>query len=119
MASKNPVGWFEILGKDAAKTQQFYRDLFGWPIDANNPMNYGMLQGDQFPVGGGIAASMDGKPMVTIYVDVEDLQATLDKATSLGGNIVMPPMQVQEGLQVAQFSDPDGNVIGIMKGTAG
>jgi hypothetical protein len=116
MASANHVGWFEITGKDAAKSQQFYRDLFGWPVDSDNPNNYGMVQGDQFPIGGGIAGSIDGKPLVTVYVDVDDLQATLDRAKSLGGDVVMPPMAVQEGLQIAQFKDIDGNVIGIMKG---
>jgi predicted enzyme related to lactoylglutathione lyase len=116
MASKNPVGWFEIMGKDAAKTQKFYADLFGWPVDANNPMNYGMVMGDGYAVGGGLGASMDGKPLVTVYVEVEDLQATLDKAASLGGSVVMPPMDVQDGPKIAQFKDIDGNVIGIMKG---
>jgi predicted enzyme related to lactoylglutathione lyase len=115
MAKGNPVGWFEILGKDAAKTQKFYADLFGWNVDASNPMNYGMVQGDGYPIGGGLAASQDGKPMVTVYVDVDDLQAALDKAKSLGGEVVMPPMDVPGGPSIAQFKDPDGNVIGLMK----
>ena len=115
MPKGNPIGWWEITGKDAAKSQKFYADLFGWNVDANNPMNYGMVMGDGHAVGGGIAGSMDGKPLVTVYVDVDDLQATLDKATSLGGQVVMPPMQVPDGPNIAQFKDIDGNVIGIMK----
>ncbi len=58
---------------------------------------------------------MDGKPLVTVYVDVDDLQATLDKAKSLGGEVVMPPMDVPGGPSIAQFKDMDGNIIGIMK----
>lgn len=116
MAKGNPVGWFEIVGTDAAKSQKFYSDLFGWQLDANNPMNYGMMQaGGDYPIGGGIAGAMDGKPLVTFYVDVDDLQATLDKAKGLGGEIVMPPMDVPGGPSIAQFKDIDGNVIGIMK----
>ena len=38
-----PVAWFEIHGKNAAKSREFYSALFGWEIDANNPMNYGMV----------------------------------------------------------------------------
>ena len=38
-----PVVHFEILGKDPKKLQGFYGDLFGWHIDANNPMNYGIV----------------------------------------------------------------------------
>ncbi len=117
MAKGNPVTWFEIAGKDGAKTQKFYSDLFGWKVDASNPMNYGMVEGGEGGIGGGLTGSMDGKPTLTFYVDVDDLQAALDKATSLGGTVVMPPMEIegQGGLKIAQFKDPDGNVVGLMK----
>lgn len=38
----NPVTWFEIVGKDGKALQDFYSNLFGWEINANNPMNYGI-----------------------------------------------------------------------------
>jgi predicted enzyme related to lactoylglutathione lyase len=116
MARGNKVGHFEIMGKDAAKTQQFYRDVFGWNVDANNPMNYGLVAGSDGGIGGGIGGAMDGKPVVTVYVDVDDLQGTLDKAKSKGAEVLMPPMEVegQSGLKIAQFRDPDGNIIGVM-----
>ncbi len=117
MAKGNPIGWFEITGLDAAKTQKFYADLFGWSIEANNPQNYGMVQSGNDGIGGGLAGSMDGKPQVTVYADVDDVQASLDKAVSLGGKVVMPPMDVEgQNLKIALFADPDGNVIGLMKG---
>jgi predicted enzyme related to lactoylglutathione lyase len=115
VASSNPVAWFEILGKDGARLQKFYGDLFGWKIDAANPMNYGMVEGKDGGIGGGISASQDQKPQVTVYVTVDDLQATLDKAKSLGGQIVMPPMDVPNGPKIASFKDPEGNQIGIMR----
>jgi predicted enzyme related to lactoylglutathione lyase len=116
MARGNRVGHFEILGKDAAKAQKFYSDLFGWKIDANNPMNYGVVEAPEGGIGGGITNSMDGKGGVTVYVDVDDLQGTLDKAKGLGAEIILPPMEVegQGGLKIAQFKDPDGNIIGVM-----
>jgi predicted enzyme related to lactoylglutathione lyase len=114
MASSNPVTWFEILGKDGAALQKFYGDLFGWNVDAANPMNYGMIQGQDGGIGGGIAGSQDGQSMVTVYIVVDDLQATLDRAKSLGGQVVMPPMEVPNGPKIAQFKDPQGNVIGVM-----
>jgi hypothetical protein len=75
----NVVNHFEIHGTDGKRAQDFYGSLFGWSIDANNPMNYGMVSGEAGGIGGGIAKSMDGKPMVTIYVEVADLDATLAK----------------------------------------
>jgi predicted enzyme related to lactoylglutathione lyase len=115
MANNNPVTWFEITGKDGPALQKFYSDLFGWKVDASNPMNYGMVEGKDGGIGGGIAASQDQSSQVTVYVDVDDVQAALDKATSLGGQIVMPPMDVPNGPKIAQFKDPQGNVIGVMK----
>ena len=114
-----PIVHFEILGKDAKKLQDFYAKLFDWKIDANNPMSYGLVEanegGPANGVGGGIAASMDGKTLVTVYVQVADLSATLKEAESLGGKAVMQPMDVPGGPTIAQFADPEGNLIGLIK----
>jgi predicted enzyme related to lactoylglutathione lyase len=112
----NPVVHFEILGKDAAALQKFYADLFGWSIDASNPMNYGMVAAGENGIGGGVGPAMDGASLVTVYVEVNDLQAALDKAEKLGGKTVMPPMDVPGGPTIAQFTDPEGNRIGLAKG---
>ena len=53
--------------------------------------------------------------MVTIYVEVEDLQAYLDKAVSLGGTVVMPVTVIPNMVTMAQFADPQGNVVGMVK----
>lgn len=112
----NPVTHFEILGRDGKKSQDFYASLFGWNVDASNPMQYGMVAAPGGTgIGGGIAASQDGRPTVTVYVEVADLEATLRQAEALGGKTVMPAMAVPGGPTIAQFSDPDGNVIGLTK----
>ena len=51
----NPVVHFEVVGKDGAKLQQFYSSTFGWTINADNPMNYGMVENDGEGINGGIA----------------------------------------------------------------
>jgi len=38
-----PVVHFEIRGKDAARLQDFYRQLFGWEVNADNPLGYGFV----------------------------------------------------------------------------
>ena len=112
----NPVVHFGVAGKDAAALQQFYASLFGWTIDANNPMNYGMVAAAEGGIGGGVGPTPDGEKHLTWYVQVDDLQAALDKAGQLGGTTVMPPMDVPGGPSIAQFSDPEGNVVGLVKG---
>jgi predicted enzyme related to lactoylglutathione lyase len=112
----DPVVHFEVAGKDAAALQSFYASLFGWKIDANNPMNYGMVEAGEGGIGGGVGPSPDGAKHITWYVQVDDLQAALDQAAKLGGKTVMPPMDVPGGPSIAQFEDPEGNVVGLVKG---
>ena len=110
----NPVTHFEIIGKDAKKLQDFYAQLFGWKVDANNPMNYGMVEAqDGHGAGGGISSSPDGQSYVTIYAEVDDPQAILDKAVSLGGKVIMPVTTIPGTVTLAQFADPEGHMIGI------
>jgi uncharacterized protein len=108
-----PVVHFEIHGKDGEKLREFYSNLFDWNVDTNNPMSYGMVASADGGIGGGIMQS--DAPMVTLYVNVPDIAAALKKAESLGGKTVSPPMAVQGGPEIAQFSDPAGNIIGLSK----
>ncbi|MGH2721921.1 MAG: VOC family protein [Actinomycetota bacterium] len=111
-----PVVHFEVLGRDAAALQQFYRELFDWRISTDNPLGYGLVDtGVQGSIGGGIGtAEFAPGPMVTFYVGVDDLQAALDRAESLGGSVVVPVTDV--GVVVfAVFADPEGHVIGLLK----
>jgi len=111
----NPVVHFEIAGSDATGLQKFYSSLFAWKIDADNPMNYGMVDTAE-GIGGGVGPSPDGEKHLTFYVQVADLQAALDKAEKLGAKTVMPPMDIPDGPSIAQFADPAGNVVGLIKG---
>ncbi len=113
-----PVVHFEIHGKDAKRLQDFYSSLFGWKIDGNNPIGYGLVEpgvgGPPDGIGGGITKS-DAAPMVTFYVQVVDPVETLQKAESMGGKAIMQPMDVPGGPTIAQFQDPEGNTIGLVK----
>ena len=120
-----PVVHFEIIGKDGGKLQRYYADMFGWEIDANNPMNYGTVpregntNADGIGIGGGIGPGPEGyQGHVTVYVEVPDVEASLAKAERLGGKRLMGPDKVTEELEIGQFSDPEGHVIGVMRSTA-
>jgi uncharacterized protein len=111
-----PVVHWEIVGKDGQKLQQFYAGLFDWKIDANNPFNYGMVDtGGAGGINGGIGPSQDG-PAVRVYIQVDDLQAFLDRAERLGGKTLMPPTEIPGAVTMAMFKDPEGNQVGLVKG---
>jgi len=110
-----PVVHFEVIGKDGKKLQDFYSNLFDWKIDANNPMNYGIVEANDSGIGGGVATGQGGQSHVTFYVEVDDLQAHLDKAESMGGKTIQGPMEVPGGPTIAMLADPEGHVIGMLK----
>jgi len=115
----NPVGWFEVVGKDGPRLRGFYGDLFGWQIqDSGDGMDYGLVAAAEKGIGGGIGTSQDGGPgQVTFYVEVDDLAAYLAKAETLGGRTVMPPTEIPGfNLSFAMFTDPEGHLIGLSKG---
>jgi uncharacterized protein len=77
-----------------------------------------MVDGQSAGISGGIGSEgPGGRVRTTFYVDVPDLQAALDRAVQLGGTVASPPMEIPgTGVSIAQFSDPDGNLIGLVKG---
>jgi uncharacterized protein len=118
----HPVVHFEITGQDPSKLHEYYSELFGWRINAENPMNYGIVarednvNAEGVGIGGGVGGGPQGYPgHVTFYVEVPDVEATLAKAESLGGSRLMGPEQPMEGLEIGLFNDPEGHVIGVIK----
>jgi predicted enzyme related to lactoylglutathione lyase len=110
----HPVVHWEIVGKNGAKLQEYYANLFGWEINTNTPMNYGLVDTKGPGINGGIGQT-DGPNYVTIYVEVQDLQAMLDKAEALGGKTLVPPTDIPNTVSFAMFADPEGNVVGLVK----
>ena len=117
-----PVVHFEVIGKDGGKLQSYYSELFGWAIHADNEMNYGIVyrDGNTNPEGVGIGGGVAGGPEgydghVTFYVEVPDVEAALAKAESLGGTRVMGPETIMDQIELGQFTDPEGHVIGVVK----
>ena len=95
-----PVVHFEIMGGAGHELETFYKELFGWKIDSNNPLKYGIVDtgGEAGSINGGIGTTHDGNKRVSIYAKVEDLQATLDRVQRLGGKTILPPTEVPGGL---------------------
>jgi uncharacterized protein len=117
-----PVVHFEVIGKDGPRLHAFYGELFGWEIDANNPMQYGIvaregnLNADGVGIGGGVGQGPDGyEGHVTVYVEVPDVESALAEAERLGGTRLMGPDQPMEGLEIGLFTDPEGHVIGVIR----
>lgn len=110
----NPIMWFEIIGKDSAGLQKFYRDTFGWKMTApvKEMGNYSMVEGHEPGIGGGLG---EGDARVSVYVEVDDPQRYLDKAVANGARVIMPVETITPTTTIAIFTDPAGNMTGLMK----
>jgi predicted enzyme related to lactoylglutathione lyase len=111
----NPVVHFEIGCRDMAKAKAFFGGLFSWKFTDAGPS----LMIDTGVPGGitGHITSLGHEPFhyTNYYVQVDDLQATLDKVGQLGGKTLIPPTEVPNMGTFAWFTDPDGNTLGLWK----
>jgi len=105
---------FEIVGKDQQALQRYWSDLFGWKLNTDFPGGYGMTDHEETGVVVGIGGTPDGSAgHVTGYVKVADIDATLAKATGLGGSVIMPKFSPDGSSKLALVADPEGHVVGL------
>jgi predicted enzyme related to lactoylglutathione lyase len=113
----NPVVRFEIGAADMEPLVRFYTELFGWELESVSEGYTTVDTRGGRGVNGGIGRSNTGDPWATFYVEVDDLQATLDRAEALGGRTVVPVVELP-GMAFAMFDDPDGLLVGLMRAGA-
>jgi uncharacterized protein len=121
-----PVVHLEIIGRDPERLHAFYGELFGWDFDTSAPIaaevsesgRYGFTNDSAGDSGlpAGIGGGPDHAPHILFYVGVEDIGATLDKAERLGATRVLDPQDVEgRELAIGQFTDPEGNLVGLAR----
>ena len=110
----HPVVYFEIGCRDRTKTGEFYQELFGWNIQSQGPASTIDTGSPQGIPGHITALGHEPQHYTMFYVEVDDVQASLDKVASLGGKTLVPPIKIPTGT-FAWFSDPEGNMIGLLK----
>lgn len=105
----------EIAGRDGATLRDFYAQLFDWQIERKDVAGFDYYDIESERAGkltAGIRHEPEGKAELVIYVEVDDLAATVDKVKSLGGSIRIPPTTYGE-LEFALVEDPEGNPVGL------
>ncbi len=114
--------WVDLMSPDVDGAAAFYSAVFGWEStdqhDDEGNRIYAMFTQDGKNIAGlgGQAPGMEGMPPVwNTYVAVDDVAATVAKATAAGGSVIAPPMQVMDAGEMAVFADPTGAVISVWK----
>jgi len=113
----NPVTWFEINGPQPEQAASCYSEPFGRhtePVEGgDNLIDTHAARG----MNGGLGRPPADAQLGSIfYVQGPDIRALLDKAQSLGGKAVTPVTEIPDMVTYATFTDPWGNLIGLIKG---
>ena len=114
---------FEIPVEDGDRARSFYAGAFGWQLQEMPGMDYTLVttgpSGQQGPAepgfvnGGMLPRSSAAAAGPVVVVDVESIDATLERVTELGGSTVLGKQPVGEMGSTAYVRDPEGNVVGL------
>ena len=113
----NPVMQWQIVAKDPEALTRFYASMFGWTIKTDNALGYREVD-TRSPRGinGGVWPSPpEGHNLVQLFVEVDDVDAYLEKATKLGAQVIVPKSELPDGDALAIVLDPAGLSFGLYR----
>ncbi|MFL5907537.1 MAG: VOC family protein [Solirubrobacterales bacterium] len=110
-AAVNSVVHLELHTGDLEGAVAFYAQLFGWRPEriragAGSYLALGMGRG----VGGGVVECAATQPLWLPYVEVSDVARTTDRASGLGGKVMLGPREGPKGWR-SVVSTPDGGEV--------
>src|SRR5437016_1493803 len=126
---KNAVSHFEIYADDPGKLGQFYTSLFDWTLEPMPQMNYTVIRTVQTDpkgmptqtggINGGILNVPGYKPGAWVnYVNVDSIDASVEKAQKLGAKVTKPKSPVPGMGWFAMLTDPQGNAFAMFQSNA-
>ncbi len=109
--------WFDIPVSNFEKSISFYGEIFNWSFI---PMgdDYRLIQVGDKMIGGLRKAKAEKRVEAdypVLYFVVEDMDATAERVTSLGGKLIGEKVLINEGEDGCHyyFSDLDQNIISL------
>jgi len=108
--------WYELLTPRPDAAQEYYTELFGWRLDTmpmENGAAYTVFRAGEKQVAGvqPMPAGVEAPPHWLLYVQVDDVDATAQKAAALGGRLLHGPAGIPSIGRFAVFADPQGGVL--------
>ena len=108
---------FELGAVEPERAAEFYRQVFDWQIKKwDGPQPYWVVTTgpDSEPgINGGIMRHQDGEARTVNTVDVDDLEAYLQKVEQAGGRVEVPRLAIPGVGYQAYCRDSEGNLFGL------
>ncbi len=112
------LSWNELATPDLEASATFYREMFDWKVEPMEGMEmpYMVITTAAGTSNGGMRAAAETEPTYwLVYLGANDIDATMSKATELGGNALLGPMDIGVG-KIGVVQDPQGAVFGVYAG---
>jgi predicted enzyme related to lactoylglutathione lyase len=109
---------FEVPIDDPARAGTFYRDVFGWQVEKWGDVDYWTVTAGEAGgpgADGALKPRAEGPEGVTVYVSVDDIDASMQKIKEAGGTLLTGKMPIPTMGWSAQFRDSEGNLIGMFQ----
>lgn len=120
VAEPGAVRWNELVTVDVQGALDFYPAVFGWKAESHGQpgsSGYTEWKVDGRPVAGMMAKPdtmpAEVPPYWSVYFGVSDTDAAVARVTELGGEVTVPPTDIEPG-RFAVLSDPMGAVFSII-----
>jgi uncharacterized protein len=113
---------FEIPADDPTRAERFYSKTFGWQFHKwEGPQEYWLIATGQDGPGidGGMALRTGPEHVPANTIGVESLDASIESVKENGGRIVVEKRAVPGVGWLAYFTDPEGNLFGMMQADPG
>jgi hypothetical protein len=115
----NALGWSELATNDTAQGKAFYTGLFGWESDTQDMgMEYTVFSAATGMVAGmyALTPEMAGMPPSWMpYFVVNDAEASVEKARSLGATVLKEPADIPGVGRFALIQDPQGAMFYVIR----
>ena len=110
----NPIVHVEFSSRKAEELKRFYEGLFGWKFQHDPAMRYWSFATGAEP-GGGLYEDEAMPPGVQVYVGVDDVDAALKKAESLGATVMRWREPIPTVGWFGMFRDPEGIMMAVFQ----
>lgn len=112
------IVWLDLRVRDLDRAQEFYRRLVGWKFEAFEDVAVTIHQGGETLGMMSLAAGHGEGPGETgavVYLEVKDLDAAIQVATSMGAKVEFGPEDDGSGSRFVDILDPVGLRIGLIE----
>lgn len=119
---KNPVAFFEVQASDFKKAKEFYKTVFDWKVELwgdegakalttaadkdHNPIEPGGINGGFYK-----RTSKNDQP--SFGVQTGSIDKTLQAIEKAGGTVITSKHAIGKWGFMADFADPEGNIIAL------